>query len=98
MDPADSRDLTCPDFSSRADAQLNLDLDTSDPFGLDVDLDGIAGETQPITSTKRDIARAQQAQRENHSHLNAAATPEPDVMPEEPGDMDCIAPVTLSCG
>jgi hypothetical protein len=37
-------DLNCSDFSTQAEAQAELDRDTSDPYNLDADNDGIACE------------------------------------------------------
>ena len=47
-------DLTCSDFTSQAEAQLVYDADPTDPFGLDVDLDGIACETPIVEPAARD--------------------------------------------
>jgi len=40
-------DQNCSDFATQPDAQEVLDADRSDPYGLDVDGDGVACETLP---------------------------------------------------
>jgi hypothetical protein len=42
---SDEADLSCSDFASQAEAQAAFDADPSDPYGLDLDLDGVACET-----------------------------------------------------
>ena len=42
---ADENDLSCSDFASQAEAQTAFDADPNDPYGLDLDLDGVACET-----------------------------------------------------
>ena len=42
---SDDGDLSCSDFASQAGAQAAFDADPSDPYGLDLDLDGVACET-----------------------------------------------------
>jgi hypothetical protein len=42
-------DLNCADFTTRPDAQRELDRDRDDPHGLDVDGDGVACEQLPTT-------------------------------------------------
>lgn len=51
---AQAGDLTCSDFTSQTEAQIVYDADPSDPFGLDVDLDGIACETPLVAPANRD--------------------------------------------
>jgi len=41
---SDENDLTCSDFASQAEAQAAFDADPTDPYGLDLDLDGVACE------------------------------------------------------
>ena len=42
---SDEGDLSCSDFASQAEAQAAYDANPSDPYGLDLDLDGVACET-----------------------------------------------------
>jgi hypothetical protein len=56
--PPPGEDLTCSDFASQAEAQLVFDADPADPFGLDVDQDGIACETPIVVPATRDDAEA----------------------------------------
>lgn len=42
--------LSCEDFASTSAAQITLDQDPSDPFGLDADENGIACDELPATS------------------------------------------------
>lgn len=46
---SNGEDATCSDFANQATAQRALDADSSDPHGLDLDLDGIACETPFVT-------------------------------------------------
>jgi hypothetical protein len=87
-DPLEDEDRTCSDFSSQADAQLVLETDASDPFGLDLDLDGIACETPLVAPADRDAARERRAEREgrDREQSSEAATPVEGV----PQDVDCV--------
>ena len=49
---ADAGDRSCGDFASQAAAQAALDADPSDPYGLDLDLDGVACELPFVRPTE----------------------------------------------
>jgi hypothetical protein len=51
---SDDGDLSCGDFATQADAQAAFDADPSDPYGLDLDLDGVACETPFITPAEQE--------------------------------------------
>jgi hypothetical protein len=79
-------DLTCSDFASQAEAQLEYDADPSDPHGLDVDRDGIACETpivEPIV--RRDTADARATRQAERAARREAITPVPAIE----DDIDC---------
>jgi hypothetical protein len=50
---SDDGDLSCSDFASQAEAQTAFDADPNDPYGLDLDLDGVACETPFITPAEQ---------------------------------------------
>ena len=50
---SDEGDLSCSDFASQAEAQAAFDADPSDPYGLDLDLDGVACETPFVVPAER---------------------------------------------
>ena len=54
---APRQDFTCSDFRDQAEAQAVLDSDSSDPHGLDPDLDGIACETPLVRPHESRAAR-----------------------------------------
>jgi hypothetical protein len=80
---SDEDDLTCSDFATQAEAQAAFDADPSDPFGLDVDLDGIACETPIVEPVARDERQDREPEREPG---RGNATPAPAVE----DDIDCI--------
>lgn len=66
-------DLTCSDFPSQTEAQLVYEADRGDPFGLDVDLDGIACETPIVVPVIQSDATVPEA--------TAAPSPTPEPTP-----------------
>jgi hypothetical protein len=58
---SDENDLTCSDFAGQAEAQAALDADPTDPYGLDLDLDGVACEIPFLTPVDENRAAASPA-------------------------------------
>jgi hypothetical protein len=58
---SDESDLSCSDFANQAEAQAAFDADPSDPYGLDLDLDGVACEIPFVAPADRAPAAAERA-------------------------------------
>jgi hypothetical protein len=81
-------DLTCSDFATPGEAQLVLGADSSDPHGLDVDLDGIACEAPFVVPVDTSGAALDDRSARREERPAARDSPPPTVMPGQ--DVDCI--------
>jgi hypothetical protein len=81
-------DLSCNDFATQVEAQHVLEADRGDPYGLDVDLDGVACET-PMDFPSDGLANARD-DRPGRQRARAAEGDAATPVPVAGEDLDCI--------
>ena len=87
--PPSSEDLDCSDFGSQAEAQAALDVDPSDPNGLDAEGDGQACEASSFDGGSAASPSASASASASASPSASSPAPGGGGAPSGSGDIDC---------